>query len=65
MVVPVTPASLRRWENPEDMDIHEVGGCGLVFMMSRRQTFVYTVTLEGHFLVWLGLGLGILYNGYS
>lgn len=26
VVVPVTPASLRKWENPEDMDIHEVGG---------------------------------------
>ncbi|XP_068449273.1 protein tyrosine phosphatase receptor type Fa isoform X5 [Clinocottus analis] len=24
VVVPVTPASLRRWENPEDMDIHEL-----------------------------------------
>lgn len=27
MVVPVTLVSLRRWENPEDMDIHEVSGC--------------------------------------
>lgn len=27
MVVPVTLASLRRWDNPEDMDIHEVSGC--------------------------------------
>ena len=26
VVVPVNPASLRRWENPEDMDIHEVNG---------------------------------------
>lgn len=26
MVVPVTPVSLRRWENPEDMDIQEVSG---------------------------------------
>ncbi|XP_040895699.1 protein tyrosine phosphatase receptor type Fa isoform X3 [Toxotes jaculatrix] len=24
VVVPVTPASLSRWENPEDMDIHEL-----------------------------------------
>lgn len=24
VVVPVTLASLRKWENPEDMDIHEV-----------------------------------------
>lgn len=26
VVVPVTPVSLRRWENPEDMDIQEVSG---------------------------------------
>lgn len=31
VVVPVTPVSLRRWENPEDMDIQEVSGCLVQF----------------------------------
>ncbi|XP_062279803.1 protein tyrosine phosphatase receptor type Fa isoform X6 [Scomber scombrus] len=34
VVVPVTPASLRRWENPEDMDIHEL----LQQILKKRQS---------------------------
>ncbi|XP_029905096.1 protein tyrosine phosphatase receptor type Fa isoform X3 [Myripristis murdjan] len=40
VVVPVTPASLRRWENPEDMDIDELleAGAGSSLNRKRRQT---------------------------
>lgn len=33
MVVPVTQASLSRWENPEVMDMYEVSGRPLVLLM--------------------------------
>ncbi|GLD65327.1 receptor-type tyrosine-protein phosphatase F-like isoform X9, partial [Lates japonicus] len=40
VVVPVTPASLSRWENPEDMDIHELleAGAGSSLQRKRRQS---------------------------
>ncbi|XP_042273045.1 protein tyrosine phosphatase receptor type Fa isoform X9 [Thunnus maccoyii] len=37
VVVPVTPASLRRWENPEDMDIHELLEAGADRSLQRKK----------------------------
>ncbi|XP_063352637.1 protein tyrosine phosphatase receptor type Fa isoform X1 [Pelmatolapia mariae] len=37
VVVPVTPASLRRWENPEDMDIQELLESGADSSLQRRK----------------------------
>ncbi|KAM7410689.1 hypothetical protein PAMA_001904 [Pampus argenteus] len=37
VVVPVTPASLRRWENPEDMDIHELLEVGADSSLHRKK----------------------------
>ncbi|XP_062279799.1 protein tyrosine phosphatase receptor type Fa isoform X3 [Scomber scombrus] len=37
VVVPVTPASLRRWENPEDMDIHELLEAGVNSSLQRKK----------------------------
>lgn len=41
MVVPFTPASLRRWENPEDMDIHEVSGGVLALFVNYFHIFTF------------------------
>ncbi|XP_025999264.1 protein tyrosine phosphatase receptor type Fa isoform X19 [Astatotilapia calliptera] len=37
VVVPVTPVSLRRWENPEDMDIQELLESGADSSLQRRK----------------------------
>uniref|UniRef100_A0A4W6C3R3 Receptor-type tyrosine-protein phosphatase F n=1 Tax=Lates calcarifer TaxID=8187 RepID=A0A4W6C3R3_LATCA len=37
VVVPVTPASLSRWENPEDMDIHELLEAGADSSLQRKR----------------------------
>ncbi|XP_076579071.1 protein tyrosine phosphatase receptor type Fa isoform X5 [Chaetodon auriga] len=37
VVVPVTPASLRRWENPEDMDIYELLEAGADSSLQRKR----------------------------
>ncbi|XP_028258987.1 protein tyrosine phosphatase receptor type Fa isoform X5 [Parambassis ranga] len=37
VVVPVTPASLRRWEDPEDMDIHELLEAGADGSLQRKK----------------------------
>nr|XP_040039422.1 protein tyrosine phosphatase receptor type Fa isoform X7 [Gasterosteus aculeatus aculeatus] len=37
VVVPVNPLSRRRWENPEDMDIHELLEAGADTSMQRRK----------------------------
>ncbi|KAM9849037.1 protein tyrosine phosphatase receptor type Fa [Aulostomus maculatus] len=37
VVVPVTPASLRRWENPEDMDIYELLEAGADSSLQRKK----------------------------
>ncbi|KAM9357594.1 protein tyrosine phosphatase receptor type Fa [Symphorus nematophorus] len=37
VVVPVTPASLRRWQNPEDMDIHELFEAGADSSLQRKR----------------------------
>ncbi|XP_055779113.1 protein tyrosine phosphatase receptor type Fa isoform X1 [Salvelinus fontinalis] len=38
VVVPVTPATLRRWENPEDMDLDELLEASSDQSLKRRQT---------------------------
>ncbi|XP_074492952.1 protein tyrosine phosphatase receptor type Fa isoform X11 [Sebastes fasciatus] len=37
VVVPVTPVSLKRWENPEDMDIHELLEAGADSGLQRKK----------------------------
>ncbi|XP_038572802.1 protein tyrosine phosphatase receptor type Fa isoform X7 [Micropterus salmoides] len=37
VVVPVTPASLRRWENPEDMDVYELLEAGADSSLQRKK----------------------------
>ncbi|XP_034386409.1 protein tyrosine phosphatase receptor type Fa isoform X11 [Cyclopterus lumpus] len=37
VVVPVTPVSLKRWENPEDMDIHELLEAGADSRLQRQK----------------------------
>ncbi|XP_039985705.1 protein tyrosine phosphatase receptor type Fa isoform X4 [Xiphias gladius] len=37
VVVPVTPASLSRWENPEDMDMHELLEAGADSSLQRKR----------------------------
>ncbi|XP_044056647.1 protein tyrosine phosphatase receptor type Fa isoform X5 [Siniperca chuatsi] len=37
VVVPVTPASLRRWENPENMDVHELLEAGADSSLQRKK----------------------------
>ncbi|XP_047444206.1 protein tyrosine phosphatase receptor type Fa isoform X19 [Mugil cephalus] len=37
VVVPVTPASLKRWEHPEDMDVHELLEAGADSSLQRKK----------------------------
>ncbi|XP_035508671.1 protein tyrosine phosphatase receptor type Fa [Morone saxatilis] len=70
VVVPVTPASLRRWENPEDMDIHELleAGADSSLQRKRRQSQDFlqpyiTAKLDGLPEIFT-LGDEKKYNGY-
>lgn len=45
MVVPVNTASLRRWENPEDMDIQEVSGCLISLLQIILKTALLSVVI--------------------